>query len=133
MFTFFSDIVESNGKTIGENNLAKMHNIPLGSVVKLSFKNNFGVCLGTPDEIDLEFEGTCMAVVVEHTRDCDGTPLYNLATSSIIPPSNKRDMPLYNYLARQFFSGYGEDRLIPIGKIIPLRTFSEAIDSFYRI
>ena len=65
-----SDIVEKNGKTIRENNLALRHNIPIGTLVEVKFDSWFG-------------GGACWKVharlwVVSHTRDCDGTPLYSI-------------------------------------------------------
>ena len=70
-FILFSEIVEANGKTIRENNLAKSHTIPLGTLVEVKFDSWFG-------------DGACWKVharlwVVLHQRDCDGTPLYGLS------------------------------------------------------
>ena len=55
---FFGDIVEENGKTIKENNLAREHKYPIGSLVEL--------------------ENGERLFVMAYTRDCDGSPLYNL-------------------------------------------------------
>jgi hypothetical protein len=65
------DFVEANGKTIKQNNLEKQHQIPIGTLVEVKFDTWFG-------------DGACWKVharlwVVEHTRDCDGTPLYGLS------------------------------------------------------
>lgn len=54
----FSDIVESNGKTIRENNLEIKHRLKVGD--RVSIKDN--VC----------------TFVCHLDRDCDGTPLYSL-------------------------------------------------------
>lgn len=62
--TFLGDIVESNGKTLKENNLAIPHNIPLESLVEVKDENG---------------EPGVRLYVVAHLRDCDGTPLYGLA------------------------------------------------------
>lgn len=64
------NVVEPNGKTIRENNLQKMHAIPIGTLVEVKYDNWLG-------------GGACEKVharlwVVAHTRDCDGTPLYSL-------------------------------------------------------
>ncbi len=64
------DIVEENGKTVEENNLDIQHNIPIGSLVEVKYDEWGG-------------NGSCIKVharlwVVEHTRDCDGEPLYSL-------------------------------------------------------
>lgn len=59
------NIIESNGKTVKENNLTKSHKIKLGSLVEISV--NYLPC------------HKARLFVVAWTRDCDGTPLYSLA------------------------------------------------------
>lgn len=54
-----SDIVEGNGKTWRENNLAKEHKIAIGRLVE---------CISSGMRL----------WVWGHSRDCDGTPLYHL-------------------------------------------------------
>jgi len=66
----FSEIQEANGKTIRENNMAKKHEIPLGSLVEITYEDY-------PDEIN-PVNGLRL-FVVNHSRDCDGTPLYDLS------------------------------------------------------
>jgi hypothetical protein len=66
-----ADIVEENGKTIRENNLEKTHDIPIGTLVEVKYDEWYG-------------DGACEKVharlwVIGHSRDCDGTPLYNLS------------------------------------------------------
>lgn len=56
------DLVEENGKTIKENNLARAHNIPVGALVEVDDKGE-----------------RRQLYVVYHARDCDGTPLYSLS------------------------------------------------------
>jgi hypothetical protein len=60
-----ADIVEANGKTIRQNNMEQIHDIKIGSLVEInySYNENNGVRL----------------FVVNHSRDCDGTPLYDLS------------------------------------------------------
>jgi predicted acyl esterase len=63
-------MVEPNGKTVKENNLELKHNIPLGSLVEVKSDNWYG-------------DGACeiwkaRLWVLDHSRDCDGTPLYIL-------------------------------------------------------
>jgi hypothetical protein len=70
-FVMLHNLIEPNGKTIKENNLEKQHTIPIGALVEVKFDTWFG-------------EGACWKVharlwVVEHMRDCDGTPLYTLS------------------------------------------------------
>ncbi|MDI6977294.1 hypothetical protein [Serratia sp. Se-RSBMAAmG] len=61
-----SDIVESNGKTVKQNNMEQSHTIPLGSLVEI---------LGSENDDDTGLR----LFVVHHGRDCDGTPLYGLS------------------------------------------------------
>ncbi len=88
------NIVEGNGKTIKENNLAKTHNIPIGSLVEAQWDEWFS-------------EGACWKVharlwVVAHNRDCDGTPLYSL--------SRWKD-PSFALQVKQTHNGFGEESL----------------------
>jgi hypothetical protein len=63
-FMLYSEIVESNGKTIYQNNMKRTHTIPIGALVEVTAP-------GEPyDKIRL--------YVTRHTRDCDGEPLYSL-------------------------------------------------------
>lgn len=66
------DIVEKNGKTIHENNLEKKHSIPIDSLVEVYYLKWFD-------------SHACQKViarlwVIDHQRDCDGTPLYLLSS-----------------------------------------------------
>lgn len=61
----FSDIVEKNGQTVRQNNMGMTHDIPVGALVEID-------CECQPD-----WQG-CRLFVVDHQRDCDGTPLYGL-------------------------------------------------------
>lgn len=64
MFMNLADMVEENGKTVRENNEALQHNIPLYTMV----------------EVESDEPGKFLRLfVVEHARDCDGTPLYSLS------------------------------------------------------
>lgn len=62
---FVGDVVENNGRTIKENNMAIVHDIPLGTLVEVR-------------SADSDFNGIRL-FVVEHERDCDGEPLYTLS------------------------------------------------------
>jgi len=65
-----ADIVnKKTGKTFREENNEKKHNIPLGSLVEVDFDDSY---LESPKK-------GLRLFVVEHTRDCDGTPLYSLS------------------------------------------------------
>ena len=101
---FVHDIVEENGKTIKENNLAKHHNIPLGTLVEVKWDEWFG-------------EGACWKVharlwVVSHDRDCDGTPLYALS---------KWNDPEFAKQVKQTHNGFSEESLTPVETTTRLR------------
>lgn len=91
------DIVGEDGKTIRERNLELQHDIPLNTLVE---------CVDSeePDSPGIR------AYVVEHTRDCDGTPLYNLSLEPVERVKDTQEMrddlyydtewPTLYYLAR---------------------------------
>lgn len=70
---FVGDLVEDNGLTVEQNNLQLKHKIPLGALVEISYDSNY-------DEPDDDTNGLRL-FVVDHSRDCDGTPLYGLSFS----------------------------------------------------
>lgn len=112
---FFSDMVEKNGKTVRENNMAIKHSIPLGTLVEVKYDEWYG-------------DGACSKVharlfVVEHNRDCDGTPLYGLGK---LPPD-----PEAYALSRATWmvdSGFGEDGLIPVEISEEIRTGKDLLE-----
>ena len=63
---FLHDLVETNGKTIKENNLEIQHDIPLGTLIEV-------------DCSCAEEHGTRMFIAA-YGRDCDGEPLYSLTS-----------------------------------------------------
>lgn len=65
-----ADIVESNGKTVRENNTELTHKYPIGSLVKVS--------LSRESPGGSYIKGEAVLYVIRHERDCDGTPLYGL-------------------------------------------------------
>lgn len=65
----FSEIIESNGKTIRQNNLEIEHKIPVGTLIEIKLD----------DEDENQEENGLRLYVTGHTRDCDGTPLYALS------------------------------------------------------
>lgn len=71
----FSDIVEKNGKTIRENNMERLHSIPVDTLVEVQYDDwlGGGACAKTHARL----------WVVEHGRDCDGTPLYWLGPNPL--------------------------------------------------
>jgi hypothetical protein len=70
-----ADLIDDNGKTIRENNLEKIHNVPLGTLVDVHFRVDYS---GGAFQI---IKGKMY--VVSHDRDCDGTPLYSLCCYNI--------------------------------------------------
>lgn len=90
-FLMAHNLVLDDGRTIKQHNLEQPHNIPIGALVELKFEETCG-------------GGACMKVharlwVVEHYRDCDGTPLYALGKTR----GSVRD--------RDMFCGFVEHRL----------------------
>jgi len=88
------------GKTYREENNAKSHNIPLGTLVEVDFDDSY---LESPKK-------GLRLFVVGHDRDCDGTPLYSLSFNK----NWKSDM--FGELLKPFArmatdSGYSEDCL----------------------
>lgn len=69
-FQFVGDIVEENGLTVKKNNQKLIHNIPLGTIVEISYESSYD---------DEENTNGLRLFVVQHLRDCDGTPLYGLS------------------------------------------------------
>ncbi len=61
---YVPNILGKHGKTIREENLEKQHAIPLKTLVEVN--------------VPYIEEHGLRAFVCEHTRDCDGTPLYSL-------------------------------------------------------
>ena len=70
---FVHDYVEPNGLSIRENNLNREHVIPLGSIVEVVYDDR-------DEDEDSQTFGLRL-FVVNHSRDCDGTPLYDLSFS----------------------------------------------------
>lgn len=98
MIQLIGDIVEGNGKTIRENNTSHRHNIPIGTLVEIQH-GEFAT--------DMEF---CRLYVCQHTRDCDGTPLYSLG-----PYGKEKHINLKNIFSLvHIFNGYAENDLIVI-------------------
>jgi len=70
------DLTMKDGRTWREQNLEDLHHgIPLGTLVEVQYDTWHG-------------DGACEKIharlwVVEHTRDCDGEPLYSLCSRSL--------------------------------------------------
>lgn len=107
-----SSIVEENGRTVRDNNMAIGHNIPVGTLVEVKYDKWHG-------------GGSCSKVharlwVIWHTRDCDGTPLYTLGES--------RDPAVYDYTSRGLEGGFAEGSLTLVEVDDRLREGHGALD-----
>lgn len=110
-YHLYSEIVESNGKTIRENNLEIQHKFPLGSIVTLNFDNTVDSRHG------IGYKGQANLYVVGHHRDCDGEPLYSLASIPVQQPSTL-DPEYFRWKAFAGLNlhGYGESSLQDTGR-----------------
>lgn len=68
---FVHDYVEPNGQSIRENNYDRQHTIPIGAIVEVVYDDR-------DEDEDAQTFGLRL-FVVNHSRDCDGTPLYDLS------------------------------------------------------
>jgi len=91
---FLSDIIESNGKTVKENNLAKQHKFNIGDLVEFINSKDMEDCAGV------------RMYIVAQNRDCDGTPLYCLCHDKSHTTVNCRGFRNLDWI-----SGYGEESL----------------------
>ena len=96
-FTFVHDLVESNGKTIRENNMERQHSLSVGTLVEVKYDEWHG-------------DGACSKVharlwIVKCGRDCDGTPLYWLS---------KWEDPQFALSVHQYVGGFSESLLTPV-------------------
>ena len=112
---FCRDLVEENGKTVRENNMAIKHKIPIGTLVDVKYDEWYG-------------DGACSKVharlfVVEHNRDCDGTPLYGLGKL----PSDS-EAYARSYATWMVDSSFGEDGLIPVEISEEIRTGKDLLE-----
>lgn len=92
----YNQIDPATGRTYREDNLARKHRIPIGTLVEVKFDAWFG-------------GGACWKVrarlwVVKHTRDCDGSPLYGISRN------REPDMAFPFYV----HGGFAEDSLLVI-------------------
>jgi len=96
------DIVEDNGKTIRENNLERTHNIPLGALVEVKYDkwHGNGACEKIHARLFVTLQG----------RDCDGSPLYWLATAPIDEWCDSFPPLMQKAVYRQV-GGFGEESL----------------------
>lgn len=134
---FVGDIVESNGKTWRENNLAIQHKVPVGALVEVEVDDYGGAYFRdgaggwrrarwneeteeNPAHGETWMKGTARLFVVAHRRDCDGSPLYTLAKCPVnewetVPPEVAFGPDIMKRILAQamyeIHNGYGEDSL----------------------
>ena len=112
-----SSIVEENGKTVRENNMAIGHKIPIGTLVEVKYDKWHG-------------NGACSKVharlwVIWHTRDCDGTPLYSLGEN---PDPMAYEGGLAECAMQGLEGGFAEKSLTPVEVDDRLREGRGALD-----
>lgn len=100
---FIGDIVESNGKTIKENNFSLKHEYPIMSQVKVAYCDSW---LSRESEVIQNAVKTGLPFyVVQHIRDCDGTPLYAVSFVPLTAAEDER-------LNEKYLSMVSNDRSI---------------------
>lgn len=109
-----ADLVEENGKTWRENRLAIQHEIPLGSLVEIShFDPEY------PDDPPGDFDGVRL-FVVQHQRDCDGSPLYGLSfNKELLDMDLAATDPITRAWCMQISGGHGPESLTVIKEPAP--------------
>jgi hypothetical protein len=121
--TMLGDLIESNGRSVRENNAGVSHAYDLGTVVEVDVEIDQPGHGKKSTEITLK--GTCRLIVVGHIRDCDMTPLYILSDLPVRYPLDdltfSQPKLVYRYLATLIESGYGEDSLRPTGGRVLLK------------
>lgn len=100
-FVNIADIENTeSGKTYRQENLEKAHKIPLGTLVEVSFNDEY--CETPKNGLRL--------FVVRHDRDCDNTPLYSLSFNKVWKEEPCQYIPKIAF-RMQIDSGYSEDSL----------------------
>ncbi|ARN69389.1 hypothetical protein FORC36_4872 (plasmid) [Vibrio vulnificus] len=85
---FIGDIVESNGKTVKENNFSLKHEYPIMSQVKVVSCDSW---LSRESEVIQNAVNAGLPFyVVQHIRDCDGTPLYAVSFVPLTAAEDER-------------------------------------------
>lgn len=85
---FIGDIVESNGKTIKENNFSLKHEYPIMSQVKVISCDSW---LSRESEVIQNAVNAGLPFyVVQHIRDCDGTPIYAVSFVPLTAAEDER-------------------------------------------
>lgn len=124
-----ADTIEENGKTVRENNLSKEHDLPIGTLVEAKAMTLLD------DGASIKYHARLF--VAEHTRDCDGTPLYTLARKPFPTKSRIDNSPLYTilnsihpeylklFLCSPIEGGFCRDDLTPIKVTSAVRNYED--------
>lgn len=99
------DLIDSDtGQSFREMNLEKTHAIPLGTLVEIQSGSNEEDCeWGNGDGARL--------FVISHSRDCDGTPLYNMVHRLQDSGGTSSKQSLLNRMSKPVINGYSGDSL----------------------
>lgn len=104
MIIKYSEIVEDNGKTIRENNLAKPRRFRLGDIVSLVEDHvEYLDHDGTPAEpLQFVIGRNSTLYVIRVLEDCDGSPLYVLGDKPVGCSSGylEKESLLHSYMVR---------------------------------
>lgn len=92
-FVWLGDLKDKEtGRTFRQLNMEKTHKIPVGALVEITY-----------DSERLGFKNGLRLHVINHSRDCDGTPLYVIGVAG----TTWLDGPF----VRNGFPGYSEDSI----------------------
>lgn len=115
-----------------DENMKKQHQIPLGSIVEVEvdMDNGWGpyeIAKHDGKEICIGIVGKLRMYVVKHSRDCDGTPLYSIASKPVIPPDDFGEHLKYDAMVRFYMHGIDEEniKVVVDGKHIEVRTWEQ--------
>lgn len=108
-YELFSEMIEANGNTVRENNMTITHKIPIGALVHVRWSEWSG------NGASMRIEGRLW--VVQHHRDCDGTPLY--AVSPRKPDEMLDDWlgkipEIFRASINEIYHGFSEGSLTPV-------------------
>lgn len=129
MMLLYDCIDPKTGQTFREGNLATKHSVPLGTKVEVS-----DVVLTAFFSDEINIPGPIQLLVVGHTRDCDGTPLYILSDISVRYPSQEppysRATLLFHRTSTLVLHNYPEESLSVLGDPVKL---TETIEDLLRV
>jgi len=112
--------VVSYSRLFRAENMQIQHKIPLGTIVEIDvdMDNGWGpyrIVRYGDREIIIGIIGKIRMFVVKHARDCDGTPLYCVASAPVGPPSEFVEHLKYRGLVRFCMDGIDEESMKVVG------------------